>query len=543
MSAGKHAMDVPRVTAVEMPLRVRNTEKAISMLGGKDRIARTIGDANPGAPQLVTASGAGTAPTAAAGSGIPLELRLRSDPFHHPVQSLLTTQERILIKVSVPKRILAKVGDSKSIKDVVDECANSGVHYKVQPVAIINKTYSFKRMADFQAITKNNPVAQEYQQLINANSLQPITDILDKRGNFQGMDDYKHPEGFANTDHNLPPPPLFSPIPFPFDYKYNRNPLTTTVTDDQGTVKVVSRKATLKLHTIIIDFSASQTPKAMAPALQENYEALQKSPPQPGSLDAALVECIEWLQGVFKVKPIWLRKHLEDVVPADLRRVLKQALPYVTYIYKSGPWRFCNVKFGVDPRADNKFWVYQSEYFRIPGLHFGVGEVSDRIVPPTVESAVKNTEFSAKNKDFAVSLHLLFTGTRLPHTVTYQVGDIIDSDVVQFLQAEKGFFREAPDFQDGWINRQSIETVRRLIRYKLSRMVKEEPIEASKIDKIIATEYVEREESDHGEPSELESENDSLEEEEAQDLMERISQLDDTHPIRQLAGLVHQDNL
>lgn len=536
-------MDVPRVAAVELPLNVRDTARAIAMLGGKDRIARAISEANPGAPGAGTGPGAAaTAPTTAAGTGTPLELRLRYDPFHHPVQSLFTNQERILLKVSVPKRIVSKLDKNVSVREALMECANAGAQYKVQPVAIINKTYSFKRMADFQAITKHNPVAQEYQQLINANSLQPITDILTKRSNFQGIDDYKDSSGFANTNHHLPPPPLFSPIPFPFDYKYNRNPLTTTVTDAEGTVRVVSRKATLKLHTIIIDFSSQQVPNEPAEALRQNYENLTKTPPQAGSLDAALLACIEWLHKALEVKPIWLRKHLEDVAPADLRRVLKQALPYVTYIFKSGPWRFCNVKFGVDPKSDKKYWLFQSEYFRIPGLHFGVGEVSERILPPSLTNGNASTNGSVS--DFAISHHLLFTGTRLPHTVTYQVGDVTDPDVVQFLQTLRaGFFREAPDFQDGWINRQSIETVRRIIRYKLSRMVKEEPIEASRIEKIVHTEYLEREESDHEEASDIESENESMEEEETEDLKQRIAQLDRSHPIRQLAGYVNQDDL
>lgn len=533
-------MDVPRVAAVEMPLAVRNTGRAIAMLGGKDRILRSLSDSDPRAPLAgPTNSGLAVGATGAPGSGIPLELRLRDDPFHHPVQSLVTNQERILLKVSVPKRIVAKLGPGASVRDAVMECAAAGADYKVQPVAIINKTFSFKRMADFQAITKHNAVAQEYQRLIGANSLQPISDVLSQREGFQGIEDYKNPSGFANDDHGLPPPPVFSPISFPFDYKYNRNPLTTTVTDSEGTVRVVSRKATLKLYTIIVDYSVGEIPPEPAEALRKNLQVLTATPPQPGSTEAALLSCLDWLRRAFDVKPIWLRKHLEDVAPADLRRVLKQALPYVSYIFKSGPWRFCNVKFGVDPKSDQRYWVYQSEYFRIPGIHFGGFEVGERVLPATIIGL--NAGENAR--DFAVSQHLLFTGTRLPHTVTYQIGDVSDPDVDQFLQPnDLSFFRSSPDFQDGWINRQSVETVRRIIRYKLSRMVKEEPIEASKIEKIIATEYVEREESDH-EASDIESEIESMDDADVDDLRDRIAQLDSTHPIRKLAGYVNQDDL
>ena len=40
--AEKHSMDIPHVTSIEFPLNVKNPERAISMIGGKQKITKAI---------------------------------------------------------------------------------------------------------------------------------------------------------------------------------------------------------------------------------------------------------------------------------------------------------------------------------------------------------------------------------------------------------------------------------------------------------------------------------------------------------------------
>ena len=353
--AEKHSMDIPHVTAVELPLIVKNEDRAIAMIGGKEKISKVVNALD----KPINTSGHSTNDNV-------LELRLRNDPFHHPVQSLMNTNEKVLLKVSIPKKSIPKdyyknpsKYTVKQLLEINEEKKSSG--HKVQPVAIINKTFLFKAMADFQVSTKTNAVVQEFNEsVLDVQNYQGLKQYFDKHEQFSGILDYKSPENYLNNDHQLPPPPVFSPIRFPFDYKYQKNPLTTIVKDaNSGEVRVVSKKNTQKLYTIIIDFYTEVIPNQAAPELLKNYETLSTTNLAVNSLDYNLLECIKWLKSIFDIKPIWLRKQLEDIVPQEMRRVIKQALPYVSYIYKSGPWRFCNVKLRVNPKDNRSFWKHQ----------------------------------------------------------------------------------------------------------------------------------------------------------------------------------------
>lgn len=483
--AETHAMDLPHVAAVELPLVVKNTEKATRMIGGKDKISQTINSLDKQ-----------TYPGGQNAKEKVLELRLRENLFHHPIQSLLSTKEKVLLKISLPKRNLPqdyKTGNY-SAQELIHCCTQKGHSPHVQPVGIINKTFLFKGIADFQVQTKHNSTLNQFNDLVvHPQGFESIKKLYQDRQNFSAILDYKNSSEYENKDHHFPPPPVLSPIRFPFDYRYQRNPLTSIVRDEEsGEIKVIAKKGTIKLYTKIVDFFTQEIPNEPAVELQKNSEHLEKSNLAVNSIEYDLRECIRWLKRVFQVKPIWLRKHLEDVVPFELRRVIKQALPYVSYIYKNGPWRFCNVNFGINPKDNCSYWKYQSEYFRIPGLHFHSSTATDsaKIIPRTIEED--------RNSNLAVSEYLFFTGKKLPATVTYQVGDIMDDDICAILQDSKlklgdEFYRVSPDFQDGWINKQAMETIRRIIRYKLSRIVKDLPIEPEKIAKIVSTDFAESE--------------------------------------------------
>lgn len=561
-----YSLDIPHVTAIELPLIVHNAEKAISMIGGQEKISRAIN-----ASEKINVNSSSNE------SENVLELRLRTDPFHHPILALKNFNEKVLLKVSIPKKNLPadyyKSPSKYTIRSLIKRNEEpEAASYKIQPIGIINKTFLFKGIADFQVSTKHNRVVQEFKELVlNVHNYDTLKSFFEKHNDFSGISDFKNEDNYKNQDHLLLPPPIFSPIHFPFDYKYQMNPLTAVVRDsNSGEVKVITKKNSQKLHTRIIDFYNNNIPMEPAPELCQNLEKLHSSTPAVNSSEHLLLECIRWLRDIFEVKPIWLRKHLEDIVPQDLKRVLKQSLPYVSYIYKSGPWRFCNVKFGVNPKEDVRFWIFQSEYFRIPGLHFSqkATKSSGKIVPKTITNSSKG------NKLMEISEYLIFTGSKLPLTVTYQIGDIFDQDISSVIETSKrelreGFFRHTPDFQDGWVNRQTMETIRRLIRYKLNRMVKEEPIENDKIQKIITTDYTESQvddmeidqtddqkdassedhEEEAAEDEELEENDPLLEIDNVQqlqdDILSRLDSFEASHlsKLKDLIGFIEQDSL
>ena len=104
----------------------------------------------------------------------------------------------------------------------------------------------------------------------------------------------------------------------------------------------------------------------------------------------------------------------------------------------------------------------------------------------------------------------------------------MDADIISIIQDHQSrmgedFLRNVCDAQDGWINRQTMEVIRRIMRYKLKQLVNEESIDQSKIQKIINTNYIEDKEDeeeandmhqDRNGPDELDEDDEEEEEEE-----------------------------
>lgn len=141
------------------------------------------------------------------------------------------------------------------------------------------------------------------------------------------------------------------------------------------------------------------------------------------------------------------------------------------------------------------------------------------IVPPSLQGSLEVVE---------IPENLLFNGVSLPSVATFQIGDIMDADIISIIQDHQSsmgedFLRNVCDPQDGWINRQTMEVIRRIMRYKLKQLVNEESIDQSKIHKIINTNYIEDKEDeeeandmheDRNGPDELDEDDEEEEEEE-----------------------------
>lgn len=480
--AKKYSLDVSHVIAVELPLIVKNVDKAIAMLGGQERIRRAVSSQYQ--PLPIQASSHSL-------DDRNLELRLRNDPFQHPVQALLNRREKILLKVSIPKSSLPKDyydnPNKYSIRELVARNREKDyLQHSVEPVAIINKNFSFRGMADFQMSTKNNERAQKYNKgMLTSKKFSDLKEYSETE--LVVADELTNPETFANKDHHLIPPPCFSGIRFPFDYKYQKNPFTVTLRDENGDSKVVMKFDQKKLFTNTVDYNAHAIPQKPLPEIISKYEWLKTADLVQDHADKKLYECIQFIAKLFDLKPIWLRRLIVNVVPEHLKSAVKEALPYVSYCFKNGPWRFCNVRLGLDPKTNKSNWIHQSENFRVLGLKAIVHprDQDARIVPPTIQKLNRDC-------DIKLSESLFFTGTKLPKTVNYQIGDIMDLDLEMCINnaiSSNQFFRDEVDPQDGWIQKQVIETVRRIVKYKLRQLKDEEMIDPAKLHKIVQTDY------------------------------------------------------
>jgi general transcription factor 3C polypeptide 5 (transcription factor C subunit 1) len=84
--------------------------------------------------------------------------------------------------------------------------------------------------------------------------------------------------------------------------------------------------------------------------------------------DLRTVEVIAQLEEAFQDRPVWTRRSLLNHLGGKLRNwnELKKYLNYVAYQFKGGPWRDGVVPYGVDPRADPKYRIYQTLMFKLP---------------------------------------------------------------------------------------------------------------------------------------------------------------------------------
>lgn len=480
--ARKHSLDLPHVTAVELPLKVKDTDRAISMLGGKNRLQKVINSHYRPLPAQSSSHSV---------DDRNLELRLRNDPFHHPIQASTNRREKVLLKISIPKHSLPHdYYDDPSkytVKELMKRSYPQG-HAKVSPVAIVNNNYNFRAIADFQMTTKNNPHVQAFKEnVLNVRTFEDVKKYYEE--DLVTNNEFMNPDVYENKDHQMVPPPHFSGIRFPFDFKYQKSAYTVTLRDENGERKVIMKSDNKKLFTNTVDFKMDNVPTEPLPEIVKRYKQLSSTDLTQEYADRKLKDCIEFLRLLFEIKPVWIRRTIVDVTPELLRSAVKEALPYVSFCYKNGPWRFCNIRLGVNPKEVREFWIFQSEYFRLQEHQHKPHQKGrvDRVRPRTIEAV-------SPEADIKISESLVFTGTKLPEVFNYHVGDIVDADVLRVIESamnsgEEYFFRETLDFQDGWIRKQVMETVRRIVRYKLNRLSREQHIDEEKVQQIINTNY------------------------------------------------------
>lgn len=143
------------------------------------------------------------------------------------------------------------------------------------------------------------------------------------------------------------PPPVFTHMSLPFNYFYAQNPYVR-VTDDGGTFNATAVK-----H--VGHFIAAEDPTPTGPRHE------------PDMTDPRTVEIMAELQTAFEERPVWTRRSIMNHLGGKLRNwsELKKYLSYAAYQFKGGPWRDCVVPYGLDPRSDPKYRIYQTVMFKL----------------------------------------------------------------------------------------------------------------------------------------------------------------------------------
>ncbi|PWY92153.1 hypothetical protein BO70DRAFT_424900 [Aspergillus heteromorphus CBS 117.55] len=331
-----------RIVSVEHPAIIKNLDKAVDTLQGDAGLAKIL---NP--PKADT----------------PVNLLLRpEDAMSRPLHSISSASNNILLKVTVPKRTgrKRKRGSNepfsgvavttiptgpqrRSARELLQSLRDNVGRYQVEPAGLIDRTHVFRGMPDYVFSTTSSAFVNRFREHI-------LPFDYDKMKQFD-LDMSKG--AIANVD--LIPPPSFSQGDVPFSYIYRQNPTVRQSIDNSGNITTTNTQKIAKVLTHLVSYDVANIPTSPR----------TNCPPIP-SLDKILQETIAAVTALFSQRPAWTRRGLRNSLPtAEHRYALRHAIPYVGYIFRSGPWRDAIIKFGHDPRTSPDYRVYQTTMFRI----------------------------------------------------------------------------------------------------------------------------------------------------------------------------------
>lgn len=481
-------LDVPSLLSVELPLRVKNTEKAIAMIGGSEKLKKCFIEPD-----------------------MKLELRLRGeDPLSHPIHStVLKNSKNVLMKFRIPKRILN--ANNRDIRKSIEQCENEGIKYFVEPYGILKQNYKFRELADFQKITKESSFNKEFSDSIRIGDYEKIQGFAQKL-----QDQMEQVQTFGDGDLDLPPIIRYARSNVSHNYKYFGNLLI----DEHGEWL---NKA-VKLYTIHIQWE-DKIPTDHDPRLDGEYNKAVEDIQNMRSSNIPeriinespsfhLIECLKIIKKLFELKPIWIRRHIHWLLPKQLRSQLRFALPFVSYTFAKGPWRHSFIKFGYDPRKHQESYIYQIEAFRGNSRVNQDGEIeklienegNKYIIPPTLYKYID--EFSNEESDInklkigKIPRQLFFDGKNPCNSLAFQIGDIMDEDVKKILENTK--FESVCSIETGWIDLVTLSKVKSVMKYKLMCIREGMSISEEKVHELM-TRTVFKAEGEMGEDDEEEN--------------------------------------
>lgn len=148
------------------------------------------------------------------------------------------------------------------------------------------------------------------------------------------------------------PPPSLTDHPLPQNWGYHQNPnIRLEVNSATGENVLINQSRPSKIDMAYL-----------APNIEKVPEGPSSAVPNDPMLESLIFE----LKKVLDERPIWTRRALANRV-GDVPGIylFKTALQYVGYQFRAGPFRDAVIKYGVDPRTDPKYRIYQTLFFKV----------------------------------------------------------------------------------------------------------------------------------------------------------------------------------
>lgn len=154
-------------------------------------------------------------------------------------------------------------------------------------------------------------------------------------------------------NEELVPPPSFASQPLPNNWAWYKG----LMKDEIDGVEASQKPSTVK-----------PPPSSTIHKVEHIQTTVEKVPSHcPYNLpnNPKVLNLLGELKSAFEERPIWSQRALANRMSANpFCALLTSVLHYVGYQFLGGPFRDCVIKYGVDPRTDNKYAMYQSMIFK-----------------------------------------------------------------------------------------------------------------------------------------------------------------------------------
>ncbi|XP_060083359.1 general transcription factor 3C polypeptide 5-like [Ylistrum balloti] len=442
-----------KLVSIEHPAIVNDVDKALSTLGGCKELSKTFCQTNKR-----------------------IALRWRpQDIYCKSVYGERYPTTNLLMKVKRRWR-----------KDKPEES-----QYKIQVLGVIDITYKFQAMVDYQYL----PVVRQPDLSYTCVSDKLVLNKLCDRREF--------------LDNGCPlflPPSSFSRMDFPDksyllrkDIEHRPGYVNPDRNRPQNLIGTVRQKRTIFTQFCSfgdpVPVSVSEKVKTDLRSKYNNPEAEQK------------------LRQLFEERPVWSRMALYPHFPKNKQK-LKYLLPLTGFYYLSGPWRCLWCRFGFDPQKTPEAKMFQTVDFRkrqgsvgekvgiklkrkenllkyqalrrnvasdtVINIRDIVMEEDESVAKPTSSETTDSEKLTKEEEQY------IYTPTTIPpcRQMFYQLCDIRAPKIQHIIHRNDGKEKTCTE-KDGWCEPMAIDKCRDLMSYYTMKILSnEEEQQVSMVDYI-----------------------------------------------------------
>ena len=271
-------------------------------------------------------------------------------PWVEPCTSTAVESHQRLAEPPANVLSYARKDDPRLLRRKLEE--NIG-RYTADAIGTIRHTHRFRGLSDFYWDMSGSDFAQRYAKKALPGDGKPSsseevifgTDISITVTQLKQFQFKPGTDTGANVD--IIPPPSFTHMPLPFNYLYSQNPYVR-VTESGETINQTAAK--LVGYFIGVNEATPSGPQEL-----------------PNPRDLRMKEVIGHMESLFQTRPIWTRRAILNSLEGKVRswNELKKYLNYAAYQFKGGPWRDSVIPYGLDPRTDPKYRIYQTVMFKL----------------------------------------------------------------------------------------------------------------------------------------------------------------------------------